>query len=161
AWAAAAHAAAETERPSGERGALVTPATEGAQVGGAQDGAVQEAEGAPEARGDQGAPLGAALLAGDLETEAQEALLRGGVPRVDVLKVPHHGSSRQAPAFLAATGARAALVSVGAVNDYGHPAQVTLRRLRGLGMRLYRTDLSGDVAVVADHGHLAVVVRGR
>ncbi|GLW21469.1 hypothetical protein Mame01_15120 [Microbispora amethystogenes] len=173
---ATAHTGREPEGPSGEPGALATPATEGAQAGGAQaggaqageaqegavqEGAVQEAEGAPERREDQGAPLGAALLAGDLETEAQEALLRSGVPRVDVLKVPHHGSSRQAPAFLAATGARAALVSVGAVNDYGHPAQVTLRRLRGLGMRPYRTDLSGDIAVVADHGRLAVVVRGR
>ncbi|WP_260614967.1 ComEC/Rec2 family competence protein [Microbispora sp. KK1-11] len=108
-----------------------------------------------------GPVLGAALLAGDLETEAQEALVRRGLPRVDVLKVPHHGSSRQAPAFLAATGARAALISVGAVNDYGHPAALTLRRLRWLGMRPYRTDLSGDIAVVAAHNGLAVVVRGK
>ncbi|MEU8273423.1 ComEC/Rec2 family competence protein [Microbispora bryophytorum] len=108
-----------------------------------------------------GPALGAALLAGDLETEAQEALVRRGLPRVDVLKVPHHGSSRQAPAFLAATGARAALISVGAVNDYGHPAPPTLRRLRWLGMRPYRTDLSGDIAVVATANGLAVVVRGR
>ncbi|MEV4327193.1 MBL fold metallo-hydrolase, partial [Microbispora rosea] len=108
-----------------------------------------------------GPPLGAALLAGDLETEAQDALVRRGLPRVDVLKVPHHGSSRQAPAFLAATGARAALISVGAVNDYGHPAPLTLRRLRLLGMRPYRTDLSGDIALVATHNGLAVVVRGK
>lgn len=105
--------------------------------------------------------LGAALLAGDLETEAQEALLRRGVPPVDVLKVAHHGSPRQAAAFLAATGARAALISVGEKNDYGHPAPLTLSRLRRLGMRPYRTDLSGDIAVVADHDHLAVVVRGK
>nr|WP_225311901.1 ComEC/Rec2 family competence protein [Microbispora cellulosiformans] len=136
--------------------ASVTRGAGGAQTGGAPEG--EGVSGTPE---DQGTALGTALLAGDLETEAQEALLRDGVPRVDVLKVPHHGSSRQVPAFLAATGARAALVSVGAVNDYGHPAQVTLRRLRGLGMRPYRTDLSGDIAVVAAHGHLAIVVRGR
>ncbi|GIH27593.1 hypothetical protein Aph01nite_59030 [Acrocarpospora phusangensis] len=35
-------------------------------------------------------PAGSALLAGDLETEAETALLRHGVPRVDILKVPHH-----------------------------------------------------------------------
>ncbi|MEW9531548.1 ComEC/Rec2 family competence protein [Microbispora sp. NPDC049125] len=110
--------------------------------------------------GSSGAPVGSALLAGDLETEAQAALLRHGVPRVDLLKVPHHGSSRQDPAFLAATGARAALISVGAVNDYGHPAPLTMRRLSWLGMRTYRTDLSGDLAVVASGGHLAVVPRG-
>ncbi|MBB2745629.1 UNVERIFIED_ORG: competence protein ComEC [Microbispora rosea subsp. rosea] len=122
---------------------------------------VSVASAGPGARPASGSILGAALLAGDLETEAQEALVRRGLPRVDVLKVPHHGSSRQAPAFLAATGARAALISVGAVNDYGHPAPLTLRRLRWLGMRPYRTDLSGDIAVVATHNGLAVVVRGK
>ncbi|WP_344056180.1 ComEC/Rec2 family competence protein [Microbispora corallina] len=108
----------------------------------------------------RGAVVGSALLAGDLENEAQADLLRRGVPRVDVLKVPHHGSSRQDPAFLGATHARAALISVGAVNDYGHPAPLTLRRLAWLGMRTYRTDLSGDLAVVSTGGRLAIVARG-
>ncbi|MEZ0072204.1 ComEC/Rec2 family competence protein [Planotetraspora sp. GP83] len=111
--------------------------------------------------GATGAPIGSALLAGDLETEAQAALLHVGVPQVDLLKVPHHGSSRQDPAFLAATRARVALISVGAVNDYGHPSPLTLRRLSWLGMRPYRTDLSGDLAVVAHSVHLAVVPRGK
>lgn len=106
-------------------------------------------------------PVGSALLAGDLETEAQAALLRRGVPAVDLLKVPHHGSSRQDPRFLAATRARAALISVGADNDYGHPAPLTMSRLGLLGMRIYRTDTSGDLAVVARDGHLAVVPRGK
>ncbi|MFC0861284.1 ComEC/Rec2 family competence protein [Sphaerimonospora cavernae] len=109
--------------------------------------------------GAAGNAIGSALLAGDLETEAQDALLRQGVPRVDVLKVAHHGSSRQDPGFLAATGARAALISVGATNDYGHPAPLTMRRLAWLGMRTYRTDLSGDLAVVESGGRLAVVPR--
>jgi competence protein ComEC len=105
-------------------------------------------------------PAGSALLSGDVETEAQAELLRRGLPKADILKVPHHGSARQDPAFLAATGARAALISVGADNDYGHPAPLTLNRLRGLGMRVYRTDQGGDLAIVADHGHLAIVPRG-
>ncbi|WP_084258874.1 ComEC/Rec2 family competence protein [Microtetraspora malaysiensis] len=109
----------------------------------------------------RGSPIGSALLAGDVETEAQARLLRHGVPPVDVLKVPHHGSLRQDPDFLAATRAGAALVSVGAGNDYGHPAPLTMARLHLLGMRTYRTDLSGDVAVVERAGRLAVVPRGR
>ncbi|GAA3124566.1 competence protein ComEC [Streptosporangium carneum] len=100
---------------------------------------------------------GTALLSGDIETEAQTELLRRGLPRVDILKVPHHGSARHDPAFFAATGARAALISVGADNDYGHPAAPTLTGLLGLGMRVYRTDLSGTLAVVAREGGLAVV----
>ncbi|MFB9251036.1 ComEC/Rec2 family competence protein [Sphaerisporangium melleum] len=104
---------------------------------------------------------GSALLSGDVETEAQAELVRYGVPRADLLKVAHHGSARQDPEFLAATGARAALISVGADNDYGHPASLTTRRLHDLGMRVYRTDRDGDVAVITDHGRLAIVPRGR
>ncbi|WP_248960279.1 ComEC/Rec2 family competence protein [Sphaerisporangium perillae] len=104
---------------------------------------------------------GSALLSGDVETEAQAELVRLGLPRADVLKVPHHGSARQDPAFLAATGARAALISVGAGNDYGHPAPLTVQRLHGLGMSVYRTDRHGDVAIVTDQGRLAIVPRGR
>ncbi|WP_308170021.1 ComEC/Rec2 family competence protein [Acrocarpospora catenulata] len=104
---------------------------------------------------------GSALLGGDLETEAEAALLRDGVPRVDVLKVPHHGSGRQDPEFLAATGARAALISVGADNGYGHPSAATISRLTWLGARVHRTDRSGDLAVVPYGAGLAVVPRGK
>ncbi|MEV7007876.1 ComEC/Rec2 family competence protein [Streptosporangium sp. NPDC051022] len=100
---------------------------------------------------------GTALLSGDIETEAQAELLRRGMPQADILKVPHHGSARYDPAFLAATAARAALISVGTDNDYGHPAPSTLAGLRRLGMRIYRTDLSGTLAVIAHEGGLAVV----
>lgn len=103
---------------------------------------------------------GAALLSGDIETEAQRELLRRGLPQVDVLKIPHHGSNGHDPDFFAASGARAALISVGADNDYGHPAPSTMARLNMLGVRAYRTDLAGDLAVVARDGGLAVVTRG-
>ncbi|MER6944883.1 ComEC/Rec2 family competence protein [Nonomuraea sp. NPDC000554] len=103
---------------------------------------------------------GSALLSGDIETEAQDELLRRFSPRADILKVPHHGSPRQDPAFLAAVGARAALISVGAGNGYGHPAPSTLANLHQLGARVYRTDRSGDLAVVARNGGLAVLPRG-
>jgi competence protein ComEC len=103
---------------------------------------------------------GSILLGGDLETEAQEELLRRVRIRADILKTPHHGSGRQSPDFLASLGARAALVSVGADNDYGHPAPSTLALLRRLGATTYRTDQSGDLAVVERDGGLAVVARG-
>jgi competence protein ComEC len=101
--------------------------------------------------------VGAALLSGDVETEAQAELLRRGLPSAEIFKVPHHGSGRYDPAFFAASGARAALISVGADNDYGHPAPSTLAQLHRLGARIYRTDLSGDLAVVARDGALSVI----
>lgn len=108
---------------------------------------------------------GSILLGGDLETEAQEELLHRFAVRADILKTPHHGSNRQSPDFLASLGARAALISVGTDNDYGHPAMSTLGLLRRLGLTVYRTDQSGDLAVVergeeAGGGGMAVVPRG-
>jgi competence protein ComEC len=99
------------------------------------------------------------MLAGDVEIEAQRELLAAGVPAAQVLKIPHHGSSHQDPAFLAAVRARVAIASVGAGNDYGHPAPSTLSALARLGERVYRTDRDGDVAVIASHTGPAVVTR--
>ena len=101
------------------------------------------------------------LMAGDMEPEAQQALA-AALPglRVDVLKVPHHGSRYQDPALLTGLGARLALVSVGRDNDYGHPALATLQLLRRAGMRVERTDLDGDVAVTVHDGGLGVRSRG-
>ena len=103
---------------------------------------------------------GTALLTGDIEAEAQEELVRAHHLHADILKVPHHGSRSQAGAFLAAVGAQAALISSGADNDYGHPAPDTLAALRHLGTRVYRTDQSGDLAIMATDTGLAVVARG-
>ncbi|SEO58978.1 competence protein ComEC [Trujillonella endophytica] len=101
------------------------------------------------------------LLTGDLSAQAEQRLMRRGVDlRADVLKVPHHGSADNDPDFLAASGARVALVSVGADNTYGHPTRRLLGWLSRAGMRVYRTDRSGDVAVAGTAGEWAVVPRG-
>jgi competence protein ComEC len=102
------------------------------------------------------------LLTGDIEVEAQDALLRSGLDvRADVLKVPHHGSAYQSPAFLRAVHARVGVVSVGRDNDYGHPSPALLHELDRLGIRAQRTDLAGDVAVTLRNGRLSVVTRSR
>lgn len=98
------------------------------------------------------------LLTGDIEAEAQRSLV-SRVPRVDVLKVPHHGSSSQHPAFLAAAHAPISIASMGRDNDYGHPAPSTVSLLRRLGTRLYRTDRNGDIAITRTPQGLAVTTR--
>ncbi|MCU1677496.1 MAG: putative Competence protein, partial [Frankiales bacterium] len=88
-----------------------------------------------------------ALLTGDVEPEAQRALLDNGADlRVDVLKIPHHGSDHQDGQFLRASGARFAVASLGAGNTYGHPSARTLDALHDTGVRTFRTDLDGAVA---------------
>ncbi|MBI4901347.1 MAG: MBL fold metallo-hydrolase, partial [Actinobacteria bacterium] len=97
------------------------------------------------------------LVTGDLEPEGQAAALAAGVDlHATILKVPHHGSSRQDGDFLAATKARLALVEVGLDNTYGHPAAKTLRTLEGLGMQVVRTDQQGAVAVSVTSGSWSI-----
>lgn len=99
------------------------------------------------------------LLTGDVEPEAQQALLAwGSALGADVLKVPHHGSAFQDAEFLATVGADVAVISVGADNDYGHPSPQTLGTLDRAGVRVLRTDRDGDIAVVAADG-LSVATR--
>ncbi|MEV4493513.1 ComEC/Rec2 family competence protein [Micromonospora coxensis] len=103
------------------------------------------------------------LLAGDAETEEQRALLERSPPQVlraEVLKVAHHGSAYQDPAFLEAVRPAVAVVPVGTGNDYGHPSPSVLAWLARGGVRVLRTDTDGDVAVVTGRHGLAVVTRG-
>ena len=101
------------------------------------------------------------LLTGDVEPSAQADLERTLVGLdVDVLKVPHHGSRHQDLPWLASLGAGVALVSVGADNDYGHPAADVLAALAATGADVWRTDTSGDVVVVVRQGEVGVIARG-
>ncbi len=101
------------------------------------------------------------LLTGDLGAAAEARLRTSGVDlRADVLKVPHHGSADADPGFLTVTGARVALISVGADNTYGHPTRSLLEILEGAGMRVHRTDRGGDLAVVGSSDDWGVAARG-
>jgi competence protein ComEC len=100
------------------------------------------------------------LLPGDAEIDAQDDLLRSGADlRADVLKVPHHGSAYFERTFLAAVHAGVAVISVGAHNDYGHPAPSLLSALAELGVPTLRTDRDGDIAVAVQGTGLVTVHR--
>ncbi|WNI27029.1 ComEC/Rec2 family competence protein [Streptomyces sp. ITFR-16] len=101
------------------------------------------------------------LLPGDLEPPAQQALLRShpGLPRVDVLKVAHHGSAHQDSALLRSLRPRIALVSVGRDNPYGHPAARTVDALTGGGAVVLRTDRDGSIALTGAGARLRAVGR--
>jgi competence protein ComEC len=90
-----------------------------------------------------------ALLTGDASAATEEALLREhGVPRADILKVGHHGSrSSTTTAFLEAVCPRAAVISCGRENRFGHPAPATLQTLAAARVPVFRTDLSSDLGV--------------
>ncbi|MGW7430333.1 ComEC/Rec2 family competence protein [Streptomyces sp. NPDC054861] len=102
------------------------------------------------------------LLLGDLEPPAQRGLVRArpDLPRVDVLKVAHHGSAHQDPGLIRAVRPRLALVSTGSGNPYGHPSPRTVDALRAGGARVLRTDRDGAIAVAGAGAGLHALPRG-
>ncbi len=98
------------------------------------------------------------LFTGDAERENQTDMLRDEAAHLTatVLKVPHHGGNTSLPEFLAAVHARVAIVSVGQPNRYGHPNPEVLAELRHDGMRVYRTDRSGDITLTFDRGRVEI-----
>ena len=91
---------------------------------------------------------GVSLFAGgDIESESQFQILASGlVHPVDLLKVSHHGSRNQYWPLLEALKPKAAFISVGKGNIYGHPAPLLLKELASRRIPTYRTDLDGALA---------------
>lgn len=83
------------------------------------------------------------LFPGDIEKIAQADL---GVIEADVLKVPHQGAATSDLAWLQATGATVAIVSVGQ-NTFGHPSPEIIAGLEAAGVAVRRTDEEGDIVV--------------
>jgi competence protein ComEC len=103
------------------------------------------------------------LFVGDAEHQAEGTLLATARDRLraDVLKVGHHGSrTSSTPAFIAAVAPREAVVSVGCRNRFGHPHPTTLGTLSSAGVRIWRTDLDGQVVVTTDGRSLEVEAAG-
>jgi competence protein ComEC len=97
------------------------------------------------------------LLTGDVEDGVDPRLLAAGLPRVDLLKVAHHGSrTATTEAFIDAVAPRVAVASAGRDNPYGHPAPPTLERLEAAGARVFRTDRDGTVSVAFQAAGLVV-----
>jgi competence protein ComEC len=91
---------------------------------------------------------GSALLPGDVQGEAEEALIRQGLPQTDVVVVPHHGSrTSSGAAFVASVGATHALIAAGYRNRWDLPNEDVLERWRRSGARTYVTADSGALEV--------------
>jgi competence protein ComEC len=89
------------------------------------------------------------LVTGDMSAAMERALVRREtLPDIEVLMVGHHGSKyASSDGLLTAVAPEAAVISVGR-NNYGHPTEETLTRLRDHGIEIYRTDQSGNITIL-------------
>lgn len=96
------------------------------------------------------------LLMSDAEKNIEKRLVaEGKVGDVDVLKTGHHGSKTSSnDFFLAVVKPEYAVISSGARNRYGHPAQEVLSRLAASGAKIFRTDLDGTITLEIRGGEL-------
>ena len=91
------------------------------------------------------------LFTGDAEREEEQEILNAGYDlSATVLKVGHHGSKNSTTyPFLREIMPKYAVISVGN-NSYGHPTEDTLSRLRDADVKVYRTDMQGDIIATSD-----------
>ena len=87
------------------------------------------------------------LLTGDIPAD-EEKIILGELPECDILKVAHHGSdSSTSEELLEKVHPRAALISCGKNNRYGHPGKETMKRLEKEECEIWRTDIEGALTV--------------
>jgi len=98
------------------------------------------------------------LFKGDAERQSELDMIEAGCDlSATVLKVSHHGSdSSTTYPFLREVMPEIAIISCGTVNQYGHPHESVLSRLRDADVKLYRTDLQGDIIIRSDGAALTV-----
>lgn len=87
------------------------------------------------------------LFTGDIEKIAENQLLDEELS-ADLLKVGHHGSKTSTTQeFLNKVNPKIALIGVGENNKFGHPNDDVIKRLQDKGIKIFRTDLNGEINI--------------
>lgn len=87
------------------------------------------------------------LFMGDLEEVEEKLIPQEMLPKVDVLKVGHHGSDTSSSAqFLSLIEPIIAIISVGE-NDYGQPSNTVLSRLKQIESVVFETKIHGSIKI--------------
>lgn len=85
------------------------------------------------------------LLTGDIEQGVERYLASQGMIPVDILKVPHHGSSTSSSEdFLNEISPKGAIIQVGK-NNFGHPNPEVINRLEDRDVAIFRNDINGAI----------------
>lgn len=98
------------------------------------------------------------LLTGDMEKKGLERMLvNQDLPKVTVLKIPHHGSRNSlVPELYQMTSPQYGVISAGKNNSFGHPHEEILEHLSYYGTIPLRTDQGGLIRIESDGSHLQI-----
>ena len=96
------------------------------------------------------------LFTGDVEEIAEKRLnelyRNTNKLQADIIKVAHHGSKTSSIlSFLELVNPKIALIGVGENNNFGHPNEGVLERIKKLGAQIYRTDQVGEISIAINH----------
>lgn len=95
------------------------------------------------------------LLTGDIDAQAEQALLQADFPlAAHWLLAPHHGSrSSSSQRFIEAVAPQHVLIARGRHNNFGHPHPQVLARYRAAGVALHDSATSGALRLLlGEHG---------
>lgn len=98
------------------------------------------------------------LFTGDAEKLSESEILKKGYNiDSDVLKLGHHGSSTSSTkSFLRKVSPKVAIISCGKNNSYHHPHKETMRKLKEMHIKSYRTDLDGNIIIISDGNNYTI-----
>ena len=102
------------------------------------------------------------LFTGDIEEIAEKAILSKYVNKTelvnaDILKVAHHGSKTSSiKEFINTVSPKYAVIGVGKDNKFGHPSENTLKTLENRQVKIYRTDISGEIMIITDGNNVRI-----
>ena len=96
------------------------------------------------------------LFTGDIEKIAEDKMVSlykdKFVLESDILKVAHHGSKTSTTEnFLELVNPKNCLIGVGKNNLFGHPSNEIVERLEKLDVKVYRTDINGEISIIVNN----------
>ena len=91
------------------------------------------------------------LFTGDASINTEKEILNNyNLPKIDILKVGHHGSKTSTSKDLIKTiNPKYSIISVGKNNKYNHPNKEVLNNLKK--SKIYRTDKQGSITILLNN----------
>lgn len=100
------------------------------------------------------------LFTGDIEKEAENIIVGKYKQNLkcDILKLAHHGSDTSSTKeFVNFAKPEIALIGVGRDNNFGHPSENVIKRLKNINANIYRTDIHGEITIKVEKNRKMIV----